>query len=76
MIPVKLLWKVRINARQKLSLLGVFGLVAVTMVMSLVRIVIGLKAGAKANDVWFFLCATVELAIGKQFSYPPLTVLY
>lgn len=63
MIPVKLLWKVRMSVREKLGLLGLFFLIAVTMVFSLVRVVVGLR-GPREDDVWFFLCANIELAIG------------
>ncbi|KAF4634715.1 hypothetical protein G7Y89_g3385 [Cudoniella acicularis] len=63
LIPVKLLWKVQMSLRRKLGILGLFFLIAVTMVFSLVRVVVGLR-GPREDDVWFFLCATVELAIG------------
>ena len=67
MIPLKLLWKVQINIRQKLALLAIFFLTAVTMVFSLVRVVVGLK-GRREDDVWLFFCATIELTIGNTLS--------
>jgi hypothetical protein len=57
------------SPRQKLGLLAVFCLVAVTMVFSLVRVIVGLR-GAREDDVWFFLCATIELAICKLTPMP------
>ena len=71
MIPAKLLWRVRISLRQKLGLFAMFFLTVITMVFSLVRVVVGLR-GAREDDVWFFLCATIELTIGK---YTQLLIL-
>ena len=67
LIPLKLLWKVQINIRQKLALLAIFFLTAVTMVFSLVRVVVGLK-GPREDDVWLFFCAIIELTIGNTLS--------
>jgi hypothetical protein len=57
------------SPRQKLGLLACFCLVAVTMVFSLVRVVVGLR-GPREDDVWFFLCATIELTICKLTPMP------
>lgn len=52
--------------RQKLGLFAIFFLTAITMVFSLVRVIVGLR-GVREDDVWFFLCATIEVTIGKYY---------
>ena len=64
MIPVQLLWNVKINLRQKLGLLVIFSLILITMVFSIVRVEVSLR-GIREDDLFYFLCATIELTVGN-----------
>ncbi len=64
MIPVQLLWNVKINLQQKLGLLLIFSLTMITMVFSIVRVEVSLR-GIREDDLFYFLCATIELTVGK-----------
>lgn len=64
MIPVHLLWNVQINLKQKIGILIIFSLTLITMVFSIVRVEISLK-GPREDDVFFYLCATIELTVGN-----------
>ena len=64
MIPVQLLWNVKINPRQKIGLLVIFSLILMTMVFSIVRVEVSLR-GIREDDLFYFLCATIELTVGK-----------
>ncbi len=64
MIPVQLLWNVKINLQQKIALLVIFSLTLITMVFSIVRVEVSLR-GILEDDLFYFLCATIELTVGK-----------
>ncbi len=64
MIPVQLLWNVKINLQQKMGLLLIFSLTMITMVFSIVRVEVSLR-GIREDDLFYFLCATIELTVGK-----------
>ena len=65
---MNLLWNTRINLRQKLALVTLFSLTAITMVFSIVRVEVALR-GAREDDSWFYVCTTLELTIGWSFRY-------
>ena len=64
MIPVQLLWNVKINSRQKIGLLVIFSLILMTMVFSIVQVEVSLR-GIREDDLFYFLCATIELTVGN-----------
>ena len=69
MIPVQLLWNVKINLQQKIGLLVIFSLTMITMVFSIVRVEVSLR-GIREDDLFYFLCATIELTVGKWPQIP------
>ena len=69
-IPVNLLWKTRINLRQKLALLSLFSLTTITMIFAIIRVEVAIR-GAREDDSWFYLCTSLEMTIGQSKSHPP-----
>ena len=63
-IPAQLLWNVKINLRQKIGLLVLFPLTLITMIFAIVRVEVSLR-GAREDDLFYFLCATIELTVGN-----------
>lgn len=69
MIPAQLLWNVKVDLKQKIGLFVIFSLTLITMVFSIVRVEVSLR-GPREDDLFYFLCATIELTVGK-YSFPP-----
>lgn len=76
--PVILLWKVRISLRKKLFLTCTFGLVALTIAITIVRggVFAGTYKNSNANEserlnmAWLWFWIFVEFAVGKTRQYP------
>lgn len=64
MIPVQLLWNVKIDLKQKVGLLVIFSLTLITMIFSIVRVEVSLR-GPREDNLFSFLCATIELTVGN-----------
>ena len=62
-IPITLLWVVRLNLRLKLEVCAVFCLTLFTMIAAVVRVVMSLK-GKREDDSGLFAWSAVESAIG------------
>ena len=65
LIPIHLLWNVRMDYKQKLGLLGIFSLTIVTMIIAIVKVEVTLR-GPREDDVFYFLMSTIELTICKM----------
>lgn len=65
-IPVTLIWNVRIQWGKKLALMGIFSLVIVTMVISIVRVVVNVGLSGQPDTTWLYLWSSVEQCVGKS----------
>lgn len=65
-IPVTLIWNVRIQWGKKLALIGIFSLVIVTMVISIVRVVVNVGSPGQPDTTWLYLWSSVEQCVGKS----------
>ena len=63
-IPTQLLWNVRIDFKQKVGLVAIFSLTIITMTIAIMKVEITLK-DSRGDDVFYFLCTTVELTVCK-----------
>lgn len=66
-LPVVILWQVRLSIRRKLTLAGLFGLTIFIVLCSILRLVIVLKTvvGTYMDNTWLFLWNKIELDTGK-----------
>lgn len=66
-----MLWNVKINARQKLALTGIFSLTVITMMFAIIRVaVVTRQTRANPDSTWLYLWSAIEPPVGK--SYTPL----
>ena len=72
-LPISILWNVRISMRRRLALAGVFALVVITMVISIVRVVVVTTAASSNNtsqqleSTWLYIWHFTELFVGTSF---------
>lgn len=71
LIPVILLWEVRLKRSRKFALAGVFILVIVSMIFAIVRTTAVSADNARLPDSsWLYMWSTTETCVGKQVGYP------
>ena len=63
-IPIALLWIVRINRRRKLEICAVFSLTLFTMICAIVKVTTTLD-GPREDDSWLFSWSAIESGVGK-----------
>lgn len=67
MIPINLVWQVKIQWKKKLALVGLFSLVIITMVFAIVRVVVVTDATSRQPDTsWLYLWSSIEQAVGTS----------
>jgi hypothetical protein len=72
MLPISILWNVRISFLRRLALAGVFSLVVITMIVSIVRVtVVAEKAasnrkGKQVEITWLFMWHFIESSVGRS----------
>ena len=64
-VPIHLLWNFRIPWKQKLALLGIFCLIVVVIVISIVRTTVISTSSGIDKDVEVFVWANVEMTISE-----------
>jgi len=63
LVPLSLLWNLRIGLRQKLGLAGIFSLTVVIMVQSIIRVAV-LGGGSQFDLTWSWTWGTTEVTVG------------
>lgn len=74
-IPITLLWTVRISLRTKLEIAAVFCLTLFTMICAVIKVIVTLDS-PREDDSWLFSWTAIECAVGMlfaQLSFPSLT---
>lgn len=69
-IPMKMLWQVQMSIRKKLALSGIFCLVTITMLISIIRTSINSTSNGRTDPSWLNLWSSIEQCIG-QFMVSP-----
>ena len=63
-----MLWKVKINLRQKIALTGIFSLTVVTMMFAIIRVaVVTRQTRTTPDSTWLYLWSTIEPPVGKSY---------
>lgn len=65
LVPLSLLWNLRIGLRQKLGLAGIFSLTVVIMIQSIIRVAV-LGSGSQFDLTWSWTWGTIELTVGES----------
>lgn len=58
-----ILWNIRINIRQKLALTGIFALIIMTIIFSIIRVALVAAPHTSLNLIWFGLWANIEMTV-------------
>lgn len=73
-IPIRMLWNVSISWKKKLALMSIFSLTIIVVVISIVRVAVGISKKSPADMGWLYMWSNVEVAVCTFFSflhYPP-----
>ncbi|OTB08910.1 hypothetical protein M426DRAFT_18309 [Hypoxylon sp. CI-4A] len=62
-IPITMVWNTRLRWRKKLALIGIFSLVIVTMIFSIVRVLVTSKLSRQPDTSWLYLWSSIEQCI-------------
>ena len=65
-LPVTLLWNVRINIRKKLTLIALFSMTTFIMITSVIRIVFANSSASFLDQSWFYSWSAIEMAVGTS----------
>lgn len=75
-LPISLLWKVKISLRQKLTLGALLSLTVFTVAVAIARIILALDVIAELDVTWLNMLSVVEQDVGTSslvfFSQPLL----
>ncbi|KAF2787235.1 hypothetical protein K505DRAFT_367528 [Melanomma pulvis-pyrius CBS 109.77] len=81
LLPISILWNVRISMTRRLALVGVFSLVIITMVIAIVRLTVttdGNKISRSNNPVestWLYTWHFIESSVGAMQAYTYFTAI-
>ena len=67
LVPVNLLWKVRLSLRKKLTLGSIFSITVVIMVIAVIRVVVVSNYSSEPDMSWLYMWSSVEQAVCKSF---------
>ena len=73
-IPLRLLWDLRVNRRQKIALTVIFSLVFIIIIFAIVRVIQISPASEHVDPIWLALWSMTEGSIGRH-SRPLIKVL-
>lgn len=67
-LPISLLWNVRVSLARRLTLVAVFGLVLITMITAILRVILVPKNGPlypkQVETTWHYLWHVIESVVG------------
>lgn len=63
-LPLRLLWKLQIERKQKIALAGMFSLAIITVVFAIVRIIEINPTLKHVDPVWLALWTMIEASVG------------
>ena len=70
LLPISILWNVRISTARRIALAGVFSLVLITMAIAIVRVTVTTAGGnisknnKQVESTWLYTWHFVEAAVG------------
>ena len=65
-LPLRLLWGLQINSRQKLALGGIFSLGIIIIIFAIVRVVEISATFNHVNPLWLALWSMIEASVGEH----------
>lgn len=65
LVPVNLLWRVKISLRRKLALASLFSVTILIMVFAIVRVAVVSAYSHQPDQTWLFLWDSIEQTVGK-----------
>lgn len=68
-IPLRLLWSLQVNRRQKLALTVIFSLAFIVIVFAIVRVVEISPSSEHVDPIWLALWSMVEGSIGMWLRF-------
>ncbi|KAJ2999272.1 hypothetical protein NUW58_g46 [Xylaria curta] len=71
-IPISLVWNIRIRWDKKLALIGIFSLVVVTISFAIVRVVVVSGLTRQPDVSWLYLWSSIEQNIACLSAFPQL----
>ena len=69
MIPILMLWNVSISWKKKLALMSLFSLTIIVIVISIVRVAVGISKKSSADMGWIHLWNNIEVSVCTFFSF-------
>lgn len=69
-----MLWKVHIRLRQKIALTALFGLILITVAISIIRVAVVMSRSPQPEQSWLFLWTTIENTVGMTKFFCPLVM--
>lgn len=73
-LPLRLLWNLQINAKQKCALAGIFSLGVIIIIFAVVRVVETSATFNHVNPMWLALWSMIEASVGKSDFFGGLQV--
>ena len=65
-LPLRLLWGLQINSRQKLALGAIFSLGIIIIIFAIVRVVEISATFSHVNPLWLALWSMIEASVGEH----------
>jgi hypothetical protein len=65
-LPIHLLWDVKISVRQKLGLAGIFSLGIIIVVFAVVRVIVTNAVHTHVEPTWLGVWSALESSVGKS----------
>ncbi|MCJ1244399.1 hypothetical protein MMC30_001597 [Trapelia coarctata] len=75
-LPLRLLWNLQINAKQKCALAGIFSLGVIIIIFAVVRVIETSATFNHVNPMWLALWSMIEASVGKSDFFGGLQVAH
>ena len=63
LVPITLLWKVRLNYRKKFALGGIFCITVIIMVFAIIRVIVVSSYSEEPDETWLYTWSSIEQAV-------------
>lgn len=67
LVPVTLLWRVRLSIRKKLALGGIFSITVLIMVFAVVRVIVVSSYSSEPDQSWLYMWSSIEQTVCTSF---------
>ena len=69
LVPVNLLWKVRLSIRKKFALGGIFSITVIIMIFAIVRVVVVSSRSQQPDQTWLYMWSFIEQGVCMLLSF-------